>query len=162
MGLLIIVAFIAFVLYNPGAGAIIFIAMTAIIEMYAGYLVYKKPELKIDKKYSEFEQEIIRKYHIFFMYPVAARALSSFLSGIQLSVFILTPYLILKGFWIHGIIIGLNYFLASQFSVPLNPQHFLHDNLDKGKIKDAEFARKARLEMNAIDSIMEKMYLSKG
>lgn len=160
MGLLIVICLIVFTFVNPSMGSIVFIIVAGLVEGYCGFMIYNNPKLEIDNKYNSEEKAVIKRYHVFFMYPGASRMLSAFLSAIQLSAFILTPYLVWKGYWVQGIIIGLNYFLASQFSVPLNPQHFLHESLDKGKIKNPIFEEKARTEMKAIDSALEKMYTS--
>lgn len=103
---------------------------------------------------------MIEKYRIFFQFPFASRMLSPAFSAILLSAFLLVPWFIIKGLYIQAILVGLNYFVAGQLSVLTNPQFFLHDNLDKGKIKDPIMIFKFKSDMDAIDSALKKMYLS--
>ncbi|MFH0936937.1 MAG: hypothetical protein V1808_01435 [Candidatus Daviesbacteria bacterium] len=153
----IIIAF-----FNPSLGSVIFIVVSALLELWMVLVNLRKIEvINTNKKYTPKEVEVIERYRIFFRYPTVSRIISTMFSVIQLSVFILVPWLLFKGVYVQAIIIGANYFVATQFAVILNPQFFLHDNLDKGKIKDPIQLLRYKQDMDAIDSAMEKMYLDK-
>jgi len=143
--------------FNPGIGSVIFIVVSALLELWIILANLSKIKVKNeDNKYTPKEVEVIERYRLFFQYPTASRIISPMLSAIQLSAFILVPWLLFKGLYIQAVIIGANYFVASQLAVILNPQFFLHDNLDKGKIKDPIQLLRFKQDMNAIDSALEK------
>jgi len=154
--------FLIFSLLNPTIGSSIYIIFLILFETYITFVQINKIKVKnIDSKYTHAEIEIIERYHVFFQYPIVSRFFSSVLSGIQLSTFILTPWFLLKGLWIQGILVGINYFIASQLAVILNPQHFLHDNIEKNRIKDQELKERFKRDMEILDSALKKMYLNK-
>lgn len=159
---LLILFLIIFTLFNAKIGSIVFISVALLTELWVFITNFSKIRIKNDdNKFTDGEIKIIEKYHLFFRFPMAGRVLSPMFSAIQLSVFILVPWLLFKGQYIQGIIIGLNYFVAGQIAVILNPQFFLHDNLDKNKIKDVDVRKDFEEDMHNIDSVLEKMYLSK-
>src|SRR3989344_404072 len=146
----ILIPLIILVIWKPFWGSIIYLVMYGMMIIWitqAG----KYSQIKVNNKnnkWTDQEVKVIEKYNLFFQYPVACRILSTLFSGFQLAVFLLTPYLIYRGLWIPAIIIGVSYFISPQFSVTLNPQFFLHDNLDKGKFKEGhEFYKKYKSEM---------------
>lgn len=144
---------------KPMLGSWIFIVTAALLELWIILANQTKIKVKNDNnKYTKKEVEMIERYRLFFQFPIASRILSSTFSVISLAVFPLVPWLIVKGLYVQAIIIGLNYFIANQLAVILNPQFFLHDNLDKGKIKKPEHIIQFTENMNAIDSALKKMY----
>lgn len=156
---LIAFVLVIFSFFSPSIGSWSFIGMAVLFETYALFLNLSKAKVKNnDKKYTNDEVEIIERYHIFFRYPMASRMLSPLFSAIQLSAFVLVPWLLLNGLFIQAILIGINYFVAQQFAVILNPQFFLHDNIDKGKIKDPIAKLQFTRDMHTIDSALKKMY----
>jgi len=150
------------VLWKPVIGFIVYLIVYGLMIVW---ILFVQTSSKIivkndDNKYTEQEIQAIEKYHIFFRSPVISRSLSAMFSGFQLAVFVLTPYLIYRGYLIPAIIIAISYFISPQFSVTLDPQFFLHDNLDKGKIKEGhKFYGKFKEEITSIDSALGKMYL---
>lgn len=160
---LLVLVLVLLTFFKPLLGSILFIIFAALLEIWIILANITKIEvINNNNKYSIKEIEMIKRYRLFFKYPVACRILSPIFSGIQLSAYILVPWLLIKGLYIQALIIGLNYFVATQLAVILNPQFFLHDNLDKGKIKDPELLVQYTFDMNAIDSALEKMYLNKN
>ncbi len=148
--------------FKPVLGAWLFIAVAALLELWVALVNTSKIKVKnINNKYTLKEIELIEHYRLFFQYPIISRQLSSMFSAIQLAVFPLVLWLLIKGLFLQAIIIGANYFIASQLAVILNPQFFLHDNIDKGKIKKPEDVAKFTEDMRAIDSAIEKMYFTK-
>jgi hypothetical protein len=155
--ILIIITFI-----NPMIGSIIFMLVGGFLEILVILANQNKIRVKNnDNKYTLKEVEVVERYRLFFQYSFASKILSPIFSAIQLSVFILVPWLLYRGLFVNAIIIGINYFVAGQLAVILNPQFFLHDNVDKGKIKDPLQLLKYKQDMEAIDSALEKMYLNK-
>lgn len=147
---------------KPTLGSWAFIIIVALLELWIVLANRSKIKVKNDNnKYTPKEVEIIERYRLFFQYPFASRIFSPAFSAIQLAVFPLVPWLLIKGLFIQAVVIGLNYFIATQLAVTLNPQFFLHDNLDKGKIKKPEYIAQFTEDMNAIDSALEKMYSPK-
>lgn len=148
--------------FRPGMGSVIFIVVSALLELWVTLSNLTKIKVRNeDNKYTPKEIEVIERYKLFFQYPFASKMLSPMFSGIQLSVFVLVPWLLFKGLYINAAIIGLNYLLASHLAVILNPKFFLHDNIDKGKIKNPMQLLMFKQDMDAIDSALEKMYLTK-
>lgn len=154
------------VLWKPFVGFLIYIYIAVYALMIIWILLDQKAGgVKVkneNNKYTLDEFQVIEKYYIFLRYPFVSRSLSAMFSGFQIAVFVLTPYFAYKALWIPAILVAISYFVSPQFSVKLNPQFFLHDNLDKGKIKDGhEFYQQYSTEMKAIDSTLAKMYLKK-
>lgn len=159
---LIILGIVILAFFEPLLGSWVFIIITAFLEVWVVLTNSIKIKVKnSNNKYTPHEVEMIEKYRIFFKYPFLSRNLSPIFSGIQLAIFPLVPWFLIKGLYIQAVIIGLNYFVATQLVVILNPQFFLHDNLDKGKIKDLIQEVRFRKDMEAIDSALKKMYLLK-
>ncbi len=159
----VILGLVIFTFFKPNMSSLIFITCAALLEIWAILTNLSKVKVKNeDNKYTPKEVEVIERYHIFFQYPMTSRMLSPILSAIQLSAFILVPWLLFKGLYIQAFIIGVNYFVAPQLAVILNPQFFLHDNLDKGKIKDQNYRERFIRDRHAINSALEKMYSSKA
>ncbi|MDO8657596.1 MAG: hypothetical protein Q7K55_02550 [Candidatus Levybacteria bacterium] len=157
---LLIVPLIIYSFINPNLGLTIFIVIVALLEAWIVICNLRKVKVKNENnKYTSKEVEVIEKYRLFFQYPFASKMLSPIFSAIQLSVYIMVPLAIFKGLYVHALLIGVNYFISTNLAVILNPQFFLHDNLDKGRIKDPSQLLKYRYDMDAIDSALKKMYL---
>jgi len=158
----LILGIVALSFIKPTIGSWTFIIIVALLELWIVLANRSKIKVKNDNnKYTPKEVEVIERYRLFFQYPFASRTFSPAFSAIQLAVFPLVPWFLIKGLFIQAIVIGINYFIASQLAVILNPQFFLHDNLDKGKIKKPELVAQFTEDMNAIDSALEKMGSSK-
>ncbi len=159
----LILGIVILTFFKPAFGSWVFVIIVALLELWIVFVNRSKIKVKNDNnKYTLKEVEVIERYRLFFQYPFASRIFSQMFSGIQLAVFPLVPWLLIKGLFIQAVVIGLNYFVATQLAVVLNPQFFLHDNIDKGKIKkDPEFKVRFTEDMNAIDSALEKMYAPK-
>ena len=160
--MIFILLLVAISFWKPVIGSILFIVVAFLLEGWI--FLANRSKIKVrneDNKYTPKEVEVIERYRLFFQHPLACRILSRMFSAIQLAVFLLVPWLLFKGLYIQATIIGLNYFLSSQLAVILNPQFFLHDNLDKSKIKDLSMELAMTEDMNAIDSALEKMYLKR-
>ena len=152
---IIILILIIFTFFNPNLGSWTFIVLSALLEVWIVLTNLSRIKVKNENnKYTSKEVEVIERYKLFFQYPFASKMLSPVFSAIQLSTFVLVPWLLYKGLYINAAIIGLNYFIAPQLAVILNPQFFLHDNIDKGKIKDTLQLLKFKQDMNAIDSAL--------
>lgn len=158
---LIVLAVVIYTFFNPDVGSVIFLGLAGLLDLYIFILNKSKIKVKLkktSKKYTQEEIKMIEKYHIFFRYPTASRMLSSVFSAFQLSTFIMVPLFLYKGLWIQSVLTVVNYFISSQFAVILNPQFFLHDNVDKNKIKDPIMMERYRKDMHTIDSALEKLY----
>jgi hypothetical protein len=158
---LLIFGIVIFTFFKPLLGSWVFIVISGVLELWIVLANHTKVKVKNNDKYTQKEVEVIERYRLFFQYPFASRVFSPVFSGIQLAVFPLVPWLIIKGFIVQAVIIGFNYFIATQLAVILNPQFFLHDNIDKGKIKRQEDIARFTEDMNAIDSALKKMYTPK-
>ncbi len=157
---LLVLALVILTFFKPFIGSLVFIIIAALLEIWIVLANSSKIKVKNDNnKYTSKEIELIQRYPLFFRYPITSRMLSPMFSGIQLAAFLLVPWLFIKGLYLQAIVIGLNYFVATQLAVILNPQFFLHDNLDKGRIKKPELVAEFTDDMNAIDSALKKMYL---
>lgn len=158
----VVLGLVILTFFKPVLGSWAFIIVVALLELWIVLANISKIQVKNENnKYTPKEVEMIERYRLFFQYPFASRIFSPAFSAIQLAVFPLVPWLLIKGLFIQAIVIGLNYFVATQLAVILNPQFFLHDNIDKGKIKKPEFIAQFTEDMNAIDTALEKMYSSK-
>jgi hypothetical protein len=156
---LLVLLLIILTFFKPLIGSMFFIIIVALLELWIILANITKIQVNNDNnKYTLNEIKMIERYRLFFRYPFASRIFSPVFSGIQLAVFPLVPWLLIKGLYIQAVIIGLNYFVATQLAVILNPQFFLHDNLDKGKIKKPEQVIQLTEDMNTIDSAINKMY----
>ena len=71
------------------------------------------------------EVAVVKKYHLFFKFPMASSDFSAACSIIQLSSFIWVPWLLYQGLWPNAISIGANSFIAAYFATKLNPRMFL-------------------------------------
>jgi uncharacterized membrane protein YfcA len=155
----IILGFIILSFIFPNIGSWIFIIFIVLLDLWIILAHFSKIKLNNKNlKYSIKEAEVIERYHIFFRYPFISRILSQIFSGIQLSTFVLVPWLLFNQLFLQAFLIGLNYFIAVNLSVTLNPQLFLHDNIDKKKIKDKAHITEFTEDMLAIDSALKKMY----
>lgn len=162
---LIILFLVIYAFINTSVGSTIFLIIAFILNAYIFILNKSKAKVKLkksSKNYTQGEIKMIEKYHIFFRYPTASRMLSPVFSAIQLSAFVLVPLFLYKSLWIQAVLTGVNYFIASQFAVILNPQFFLHDNVDKNKIKDQKMLEKYKKDMQVIDSALKKIYSADG
>lgn len=153
----ILIGLIIYSFWNPNFASLIFIIIVSLLELWlfmAGQS-YKKRVLKDEEKFTEAEKRVYNKFRIFFNVPTFSRMLSPSFSLIQLAPIILTPWLLIKGLFIQGILIALNYFIANNYAVTLNPQFFLHDAVEKrNKLEFKE-------DMGAVDSLLEKLYIKK-
>lgn len=155
----LILGLVIFSFFNPNIGSWTFIIVAALLELWV--ILANLSKIKVNNennKYTLNEVKIIERYRLFFQYPFICRELSATFSAIHLAVFPLVPWLLIKGYYIQALIIGINYFIVAQLAVILNPQFFLHDNLDKGKIKDPKYIAQFTEDMTAIDSALKKMY----
>lgn len=160
---IIIVGLIILTFIYPLVASWVFIGIALLLELW--FILANRSKIKvknIDNVYTSHEIKMIERYQLFFQYPMACRALSSAFSMIHLATFLLTPWLLIKGIYLQAVLIGLNYFITTQLSVMTNPQFFLHDNLDKGRIKDPQQRLEFYVDMEAIDSALKKMYSSKS
>jgi len=158
----LIFGLVIYCFFNPNVGSWILIAIVALFE--AWILLANQTKIKVknkNNKYTQKEVELIEKYRLFFQYPFFCRSLSRVFSATQLSAFILVPLFLINSLIPQAIIIGINYFIASQFAVILNPQFFLHDNIDKRRVKDPKLIARYTENMLAIDSALKKMYQSR-
>lgn len=158
---LVVSAFVIYVFFNPSLGSWLYLGLIILLMGWISLVSKQKITPKSPDKYTPDEIAVIEKYPIFFQYPFVSRNLSATFSAIQLSTFILVPLLLIKMQYIQAIILGISYFFTAGYAVKLNPQFFLHDNLDKGKIKDFKTRWEFEMEMRAIDNALEKLYLKK-
>lgn len=160
---IIILALVIATIWKANIGSIVFILVAFLLESLSFFANAKLSKSKWNNKnniYNQNEVYVIEKYPLFFKFPIASRIFSATFSGIQMSAFILVPWLLYGGLYVQAIIIGINYFIAGQLSVINNPKFFLHDNLEKEKIKDETIKKEFTVEMNSIDSALEKMHLN--
>lgn len=147
-----ILLFIILAFWFPLFSAVLFITVVGIIETMQLIAVYVSTSEVTDKeKWTEEEQEIIKKYHIFFRYPFGAKVFYNFFSVVKLSIFVWVPVLIYNDLWIPAIIIGLNYFVLIDLLKKINPRFYLHEAVQSGKHECA-------VEMQLVDSVIEKLY----
>lgn len=157
---LVLLILVIFTFFNPKWGSIVYIVFAALMGLWVILANISKVQVNNENgKYTPDEIEVIERYHLFFRYPFISRILSTMFSGMQIATFILVPWLLFKGQYIQSVVLIINYFVTQQLSVTLNPQFFLHDNVDKGKIKDPVYLEKFVRDMHNIDSALEKMYL---
>lgn len=158
---LVVSAFVIYIFFNPTLGSWLYLGFIALLMGYIILVSQQKISPKNPDLYTPDELAVIEKYPIFFQYPFISRNLSATFSAIQLSSIILVPLLLIKTQYFQAIILGISYFFTAGYAVKLNPQFFLHDNLDKGKIKDFKARWEFEMEMHAIDNALEKIYMGK-
>ena len=138
--------------FQPFVASVVFFICIGLLE---GYLLFLnnsgKPLIKNQGELNDNENMVLKKYHIYFYYPFTASSLSSTLSLIQITTFIIVPWLLYKHIWIQAVLIGLNWFPSALLSRILNPMFFLHNAVEK---KENEMLRE---EMLAVDSVCEKI-----
>lgn len=150
--IIFILLFIILAFWFPLFSVVSFIVVVGIIEAMQLIAVYVSTSEVTDKeKWTEEEQEVIKKYHVFFGYPFGAKAFYNFFSAVKLSIFVWVPVLIYKDLWIPAIIIGLNYFVLINLLKKINPRFYLHEAVQSGKHECA-------IEMQLVDSVIEKLY----
>lgn len=163
MLMLILLILLMLVFITPTLGSWLYIAIIFLLELVIILAGRNKIRVKNnDNKYTNEEIRIIEKWPLFFQYPMASRSFSSFFSGVQVLSFIFIPFMLIKGYWPQMIVGILQYFIAPQFAVPLNPQHFLRDNLTKGRIKNHEYKIEFEKDYKVLESALDKMYLKKS
>ena len=159
--MILVLGLLAFTFLNPLFGSWIFIGFICLLEIWI--VLAGRTKIQVNNKNSKYtidEVDIIEKYHLFFQFPVIARMLSKTFSAIQLSSFIFVPYMLFSGYWIQALIVLVQYFVVPQFAVTLNPQHFLTDNLSNNRIKDQKYRRRFEVDLEVLNSALEKMYLT--
>ena len=87
---------------KPTLGSWAFIITVALLELWIVLANRSKIKVKNDNnKYTPKEVEMIERYQLFFQYPFASRIFSPAFSAIQLAVFPLVPWLLIKGLFIQ-------------------------------------------------------------
>lgn len=148
---IILFAIVIYSFWNPFIGSSIFIGFSTLFNIWV-YVAQYLGKVKLNlNTFSDKEKEVIKKYPIFFKYTFAARSTSAIASGIYLLGVILIIFLLLKGMWIYAILMAINTVLAMLIQSKLNPQHFLHEAVEKRK--KSEFQN----EMIAVDSAIKKI-----
>lgn len=97
------------------------------------------------------EVSVVKKYHLYFKFPFASRQFSGAISFVQILSFVWVPWLLYKGYWLTGVIIGINYFIAGSLAMQLNPRLFLQRATGAATLI-------AINELQAIDSAKEKLF----
>lgn len=77
------------------------------------------------------EEDIFRKYHLYFLYPNVSAIRSSALSGIQITSIIFGILFVIKLSWVHIIPIILIYFFSTHLAHFFNPLFFHEYALSK-------------------------------
>lgn len=106
------------------------------------------------------EANVVKKYHLFFKFPMASQQFSAAISLIQISTLVWVPWLIYSKLWIAAIAIAINYFIAERLAMQLNPRLFMHRRL-KGPFfagTALKVFNTASTELIAIDSAFEKLH----
>lgn len=122
-------------------------------------------------EYSPEETDLMKEYPTFFFFTLNSRGISAKMATIQFLTFIIVPWLLFKGMWFHALIIGLNYFVATNLAVVFNPQFYMQDFIDnidvkkkRGKLhlsqRDSSLCHKYSRELNIINGILSKKYTS--
>jgi len=94
---LLILGLVILIFFKPVFGSWTFIIIVATLELWIVLVNLTKIKVKNDdNKYTFKEVEVIERYRLFFKYPFASRIFSPMFSGIQLSVFPLVPWLLIK------------------------------------------------------------------
>ena len=162
IGFLILFALLAnlvFGFFNPVLASWVFIGV--FIGLYEGWICFNyfahRPDPPVNKPpcyFDQMEADVIKEYHLYFVYPLASREFSSALSGVQLSSFLWVPWLIYNGNWPFAVVIGLNYFVAGFFALKVNPMIILSTH---GHNKFNRTGMAVALELDAIRSAQEKI-----
>lgn len=159
MTILVILGFIIFTFFNPVWGSWVYIGFIALFEMFI--VLNNSSKIKVDNKnnkYTPAEVRVIERYGVFFRFPLTSRGYSKLCSGIGMSAFIFVPWLLFNGLYVQAVLIGLNYFITGQLAVILNPQFFLHQEVEKRTDLLSEAYMIYSADMEAIDSALFKMY----
>lgn len=141
--------------FSPPLAAKVFLILVAVFE---GYIFLMSRTGRTDHLeafsaphyFNPDEVTVIKKYHLYFKFPLASRDFSAALSAIQLSAFVWVPWLLYQDLWLTAIAIGANYFIAAPLAMQLNPRLFL--SRATGTV--ALFAHGERM---AIESALEKL-----
>jgi hypothetical protein len=142
--------------FNPIYASYAYIGTIALIE--SCFLVMgitgSKANLDDAPSFATFtvaEKQVFKKYYLYFIYPFASRSFSGLMSAIQLSSFIWVPWMLYNRQWAQAIVLGINYFVAIEFSGRLNPGYFLKEAAEKSG------AAKVITELTIFNSICEKL-----
>lgn len=147
--------------FQPTIASIVFIIFIVLLE--GGLLIasascnpnvalYTFNRYHLDvSEWTPSEIKTLRKYCLYFSYPISSQMFSSTLSGIWGSAFILVPWLLYNHLWISAVIIGVNCFIAGPLSKKLSPRLYLHTEVEsKGNVDLLP-------EMDTVDSICERL-----
>lgn len=148
---IILLALLIWSFWNIQLASILIIILATLFNIFVYSVQYfgkieANPEI-----WSEKEIQILKNYHIYFLYPFASKFNSSFASAIYLFGSILILWLLWNGLWIKAVIMLINAIAASFISVKLNPRFFLHELVER-KHK-TEFYD----DMITMDNICEKI-----
>ena len=100
---LLVFLILLFSFVEPEVATIIFIVLLVLFE---GWLLLmnalSNPKLNVPL-WTIYEKEAVKKYPLFFRYPIASKSFSSTLSGIVLSTFIWVPWLLYNRLNANGV-----------------------------------------------------------
>jgi len=166
MGFIIVIALLVWSFFQLNYALIGFAVYVVWTEGYilllqlVTFLKYRKDRLGI--KLPPEEVPVFVKYYTYFTHPFASKAYSSVMSSILLSTFVWVPWLLYNQYWWQAVVIGINYLFALDFSIKLNPQHFLLHKISKLKnITDIPpnkvlLYKEYERELKLVDSIVDK------
>ena len=148
---LILLVLTIYSFWNPVLGSIIFITFATLFNAWVYFTHYSGGGRMNLDSFNDQEKVVLKKYPLFFQYTFAARSTSGVASGIYLLGIILAIYLFWNQMWIYGSLVLINSLLSMSIQSKLNPQHFLHDAVEKRN--KTEFYD----EMMAVDSAIKKI-----
>jgi hypothetical protein len=135
----------------PKVGGAIFCSLSLLFASWIIFLnVTAKP--KVNTIWADYEFELLKKYHMFFRYPMAARQFSSISSFMQMFSFIISVWFVYKKLFVLAAICFINIFILSKIAKILNPLFFLRFGQDP-----VDNPEKLILS-TAIDEMLKKMH----
>jgi hypothetical protein len=108
---LIGLGFLVWSFWNPAAAALAFVILIGAVEGWAVFGVTNATASAVaPESWSPEERQALRRYALYFRYPLTCRSLSSAISLFQLSAFVWVPWLLYGRLWWQAGVLASNYY----------------------------------------------------
>ncbi len=111
--------------FFPEAGSIILMLTVLLFWVYI-FFINKNLKFK-DNDFSEEEKKILYKYPLFFRYYFFSTSMSKFLSFVQMTMILLSIFILWKSLFVYIIPLIITFFICSKLRMRLNPLFILKE-----------------------------------
>lgn len=148
----IIFAITVWAFFSTTTAGTVYLAVCGILLSYV--LVLQSSGSKSDlhsNKYSDEDNQLFKRYNVFFRYPITSRMISAQLSGIQITAWVMIALFAFNALFVH-LVVAIVLLIGSSFMAPkMNPQLFKSNVAKRGNYE-------AQIELEAINDLLRRLH----